>query len=370
MKSISYPIRVLQVFSIMNRGGAETMVMNYYRQMDRTKVQFDFLVHRQERGAYDDEIESLGGRIYRVPPIYSIFAHRRAILRFLAEHPEYRVIHGHLSELGYFLYKESARRHVPCIIAHAHNAARRWEGWKTPFRMILKYLMRPYITTPMTCGEEAGLWLFGKNMAKKAIMLNNAIRAEKYAYNSKMRDEVRRKMGWENQFVVGDVARFSPQKNHLYLLRLFEALLQVKDNARLVLVGAEEGLYNEVASYVLLHGLSDKVEFLGTRDDVVELMHGMDVYCSPSLFEGLSLSMVEAQASGLHVITSDFVPKQVVLIPELMDFLPLSASADIWVEALLKPYDRRNTFHEIVQAGFDIKGNAVWLQKFYKNQFK
>lgn len=361
------PIRILHVFSILNRGGAETMVMNYYRQIDRAKVQFDFLVHRRERGAYDDEIESLGGRIYRISPIYSLCSHRRAVYRFMAEHPEYQIIHGHVGELGYFLYKEANRRRIPCVIAHAHNASAEL-NWKWPFRWILKHLIRKYINTPMTCGSEASKWLFGRKLAEKAIMLNNAIHAERYAYNPKMRDEVRQKMGWENQFVVGDVARFSPQKNHLYLLRLFEALLRKKNNALLVLVGAKEELYNEVASYVEQNGLNNKVEFLGSRDDVAELMQGMDVYCSPSLFEGLSLSMVEAQAAGLRVVTSDNVPRQVQLIPELMEFLPLTISPDAWVDVLLKRYNRRDTFDEIVHSGFDVKNNASWLQEFYIKQ--
>lgn len=361
------PIRVLQVLTIMNRGGAETMVMNYYRQIDRTRVQFDFLLHRQERGAFDDEIESLGGRIYRIPPVYSIVSHIRAICRFFDEHPEYQVIHGHVGELGCFIYREASRRHIPCIIAHSHNASAE-RNWKYPIRWILKHLMRPYITVAMTCGAKAAQWLFSQNMVGKAIMLNNAICADRYVFNEERRTKIRREMGWDDLFIVGDVARFAPQKNHLYLLRLFEALLREKKNSHLVLVGSKVGKYGEVYKYVHQHGLEDKVEFLGSRDDVANLMQGMDVYCSPSLFEGLSLSMVEAQAAGLRVVTSDIVPRQVQLIPELMEFLPLTNSTDAWVDSLLKRYNRRDTFNEIVHSGFDVKNNASWLQEFYIKQ--
>lgn len=362
------PIRILQIVTIMNRGGAETMVMNYYRQMDRSKVQFDFLVHRPERGAYEDEIEPLGGRIYRIPPIYNMLSHRRAVKRFFEEHPDYQIIHGHVGELGYYLYKEAARRHIPCIIAHAHNASCDHD-WKWPLRQVLKHLVRPYITTPMTCGKDAARWLFGKELAAKAIMLNNAIDAKRYRFSPETRERVRTAMGWNGCYIIGDVARFSPPKNHIFLTRLFANVLQQRANARLVLVGATTGdLFNKVQALAHELGIADKVEFLGARDDVAELMQGMDIYCSPSLYEGLSVSMVEAQASGLRVIASDRVPRQVDLIPGFMPFLPLSAGDETWTNALLAPYDRRDTYKDICRAGFDIHENARWLQEFYLTQ--
>lgn len=362
------PIRVLQVFSIMDRGGAETMAMNYYRQIDRAQVQFDFLVHRLQRGAYDDEIEAMGGRIYRIPPIYNIIAHRKAIKCFFREHKDYSVIHGHVGELGYYIYKEAKQCNIPCIIAHSHNSSCD-SDWKKPLRQILKYLMRPYITTAMSCGMEAANWMFGKKLASKAMMLNNAIDAKKYAFSPERRSIIRTKMRWQDQYIIGDVARFFPQKNHLFLIRLFASVVQKQENARLVLVGAKDGeLFNKVQGLAHELGIADQVEFLGARDDVPDLLQGMDVYCSPSRYEGLSVSMVEAQASGLRVITSNKVPEQVRLVPELMEFLPLSASVDTWVDALLAPYERRNTFQEISQAGFDIMQNARWLQDFYLTQ--
>ena len=154
---MTQPIRVLQVFSILNRGGGETMIMNYYRHIDRSRVQFDFLVHREEPGAYEEEIKTLGGRIFRIPPITSPVRHARAVRAFFDDHPEFRIIHGHVSELGYFIYREAAKRHVPCIIAHAHNA-RCSLDLKWPFRALLKRLIRSYISCGMTCGLDAARW--------------------------------------------------------------------------------------------------------------------------------------------------------------------------------------------------------------------
>lgn len=361
------PCRVLQIFTIMNRGGAETMVMNYYRHIDRTKLQFDFLVHRQERGVYDDEIESMGGRIFKIPPIFNFLAHRKAVKQFFKEHPNYKIIHGHLSELGYCIYKDAHRTGIPTIIEHAHNnTCSRDIKW--PIRTILKHLSRPYITTPMTCSKEAAEWLFGKKMAEQAIMLNNAIDAQKYAFNEEIRNKVRSDMGWNGHWVIGDVARFSPQKNHSKLLSIFKEVLTKEPTALLVLVGDKTGLYKDVHRNVEEMGLSHAVQFLGSRSDIPRLLLGIDVYCSPSLFEGLSVSMVEAQAAGLRVVTSDKVPQQVAIIPELLSFISLSTDNQTWTNALLCPYNRCNTFDQIVTAGFDIHANACRLQDFYLSQ--
>lgn len=150
------PIRILMLFTIMNRGGAETMVMNYYRHIDRNRVQFDFMVHRQERGAYDDEIEAMGGKIYRMIPLhpFTFNTYRKQISDFFDQHPEYRIIHGHCSESGYFVYREAAGRRVPVIIAHAHNAHALFDT-KWLFRTYFKHAMRPYLTQGFTCGKEA-----------------------------------------------------------------------------------------------------------------------------------------------------------------------------------------------------------------------
>lgn len=361
------PIRVLQVLTIMNRGGAETMVMNYYRHIDRSKVQFDFLLHRQERGAYDDEIEDMGGRIFRIPPIFNFFAHQTAVRQFFDEHPEYQIIHGHVGELGYCIYKEAAKRKLPTIIAHAHNASCD-RNWKWPIRTLLKHLIRPYITTPMTCGDEAAVWLFGKTIAKKAVMLNNAIDAQKYSFNEEIRNKVRSDMGWDGHWVIGDVARFSPQKNHMGLLSIFQAVLRKEPKALLVLIGEKTGLYEEVKHKAEALGISHAVQFLGTRTDIPHLLQGFDVYCSPSFYEGLSVSMVEAQASGLKIVTTDRVPKQVAICENLVVFLYLKISTDIWFSHILKPYSRINTYSDIVRAGFDIKENAHNLVDVYQKE--
>ena len=185
------PVRVLNLFTIMNRGGAETMVMNYYRKINREKVQFDFLVHREEEGAYEQEIKELGGRIYRMPPMYpqNFSLYKKKIREFFEEHKEYKIIHSHMSELGYFALREAARQEISVRICHAHNAPHGFE-WKMIVRNYFKKRMMQYLTHMFMCGKESGDWLFGKENEDKFIQLNNAIDAERFRYDSKKEEAI------------------------------------------------------------------------------------------------------------------------------------------------------------------------------------
>ena len=233
------PQRVLMVFTIMNRGGAETMVMNYYRRMDRGKLQFDFLVHRETPGIYEEEIRRLGGRIYRLPPITlrGLAAYQEKIAAFFDGHPEYRMVHGHCSELGYWVYREAAARNIPFIAAHAHSSPVGIDK-NSLFRFVLKHLMRPCLTHRFTCNELCGRWLFGRRGARDAIVVRNAIDAGRFTYSPEVRERVRKEMGWEGRLVVGHIGNFSWPKNHEFLLRVFRALLAVRPDALLALVGS------------------------------------------------------------------------------------------------------------------------------------
>lgn len=362
------PIRVLNLFTIMNRGGAETMVMNYYRSLDRSKVQFDFMVHRQERGAYDDEIEALGGRIFRMPPIrpWTAGPYRKTVRKFYREHPEYKIIHAHMSELGYYDFLEAEKSGVPVRICHAHNRPYGID-LKSPIRWYYKTRMMPHITHMFMCGQESGDWLFGKKNSKQFIQLNNAIDAATYAFDEMRRAKIRASHGLTDELVIGHVGRFDLQKNHTFIIDIFEAVYKLEPNSRLVLVGNDRGkLGEEIHGKVRALGLEDVVLFLGVRSDVADLMQAMDMFLFPSLFEGLSVASVEAQASGLPTVISDGVPIE-CKITDLVKVMPLSDHADVWAGKLLelRKKKRENTSGQIKTAGFDIAENAKWLQQFY-----
>ena len=361
------PIRVLQVFTIMNRGGAETMIMNNYRNIDRIKVQFDFMVHRQERGAYDDEIEAFGGRIYRMMPIHpnNLLEYKRKIHQFFNQHYEYQIIHGHCSELGVYIYMEASRKGIPVIIAHAHNSPVGWD-FKTPFRFYWKHKMRRYITEMLSCGKKSSEWLFGKSNSEKAIILNNAIDANKFVFNVAKRERLKRELDIENKFVVGHVGRFVAQKNHKLLIDIFAEIHKRDKNAILLLIG-DGDLKKSIQEKVEGLALKQAVKFLGVRSDIPDLLNTFDVFLLPSLFEGLPVTMVEAQASGLKCIVSDGVPKESG-ITDLVEYYSLNKSAEYWANEVLKyqnGYERKDMYGDIVNSGFDIKENAKWLQEYY-----
>lgn len=367
-----YPIRILNLFTIMDRGGAETMVMNYYRHIDRTKVQFDFLVHREKRGAYDDEIESLGGRIYRLCPIYpqNFTRYKRELRIFFREHPEYRIIHSHMSELGYFAFREANRQGIPVRICHAHNAPHGFD-LKMIMRTYFKKRMMPYLTHLFMCGAESGRWLFGKRNESRFIMLNNAINASAYTYNPAKRTQMRQQLGLTAEFTVGHVGRFNPQKNHPFLLDIFAYLLKQLPNAILLLVGGGEDMPKIQAKAQSL-GIADHVRFLGVRSDVADLLQAMDVFIFPSLYEGLPVTMVEAQASGLPCLISDKVPKECILTEGLVEVVSLHTSPEEWAEKALavRILPRIDWSDVIAACGFDINTEVVKLQEFYINAYE
>lgn len=365
----NHPIRILNLFTIMDCGGAETMVMNYFRNIDRTKVQFDFMVHREERGVYDDEIERLGGNIYRMPQIrpWSSNSYRKAVRNFYASHPEYRIIHSHMSELGIYDFIEAEKQGVPCRICHAHNRPYGID-LKSPVRWYYKTRMIPYITHMFICGKESGDWLFGKKNESQFIQMNNAIDAKRYSYDAQTRQRVRERLGIvSSQPVVGHIGRFSAQKNHTFILDIFQRVLKTIPDALLLLIGDHK---TEIGAQMIDKAeklkIDRQVRFLGVCDDIPDLLNAMDVFLFPSLFEGLSVASIEAQAAGLPCLISDKVPLECKKT-DLVKQIPLSASPERWAEAVVEAAktERRNTYQEIASAGFDIKENAEWLENFY-----
>ncbi|MDO4622115.1 MAG: glycosyltransferase family 1 protein [Eubacteriales bacterium] len=359
---MSEPIRVLQIVTTMNRGGLETMLMNYYRNIDRSRVQFDFIEHRPEKSDYDEDIERLGGHIYRMPRLVPWSrSYRAALKRFFGEHPEYRIVHVHqdcLSSAALCAAKECG---VPIRIAHSH-AAGQDKNWKYLIKLWYKRRIPGYATDLFACGRDAGDWMFG---GAEYRILNNAISAGQNRYNKEVRDKVRAELGLEGAFLLGLTARFSAAKNHLFLLDIFHAVADREPSARLLLVGDGE-LRESIKRKAGELGLADKVIMTGLRTDVPDLLQAMDVFVMPSNYEGVSLAIVEAQAAGLPCFISDKVPIDCKKT-DLVQQLSLNDSPEVWAEAILgcKGVERRDTFQEIVHAGFDIESNAEELQEWY-----
>lgn len=365
---MEYPIRILHVVTYMGRGGLETMIMNYYRHIDRSKVQFDFLVHREFRADYDDEIEDLGGRIFRFPRLVPWSqSYRKTLGLFFRTHPEYKIVHVHQDCLSSVILKVAKKCGVPVRIAHSHNSSQD-KNIKYPIKMFYKQFIPTYATYLFACGKDAGDWMFG---GAPYQILNNAIDTRQYSFDINARQQMRSNLEINDAtFVVGHVGRFHPQKNHLFLLDVF-ANVKTKMSSALFLLVGDGDLRSEMEHKANLLGISDSVIFTGVRSDVPDLMQAMDCFVFPSHYEGLGIVAVEAQAAGLPCIVSEGVPEECIKT-NLVKRIPLAVGTAQWADEILKldGVVRTNTREQIVAEGYDIEANAKWLQNFYLEQWK
>lgn len=362
------PIRILHVVTYMGRGGLETMIMNYYRQMDRSRVQFDFLVHRRERASYDNEIESLGGIIYRLSrlvPWSSTYQH--ALDTFFKTHPEYRIVHVHQDCLSSVILKAAQRNSVPVRIAHSHTSEQ-VKNLKYPIKLYYRRLIPRFATALFACGKDAGDWMFG---GAPFQILNNAIDAASYRYDREKARRMRQSLNIpQDAFVIGHVGRFSPEKNHEFLINIFTVLYKKVQKAFLLLVGDGE-LRPKIEERVHSLGLADHVIFTGIRNDVSDLLQAMDVFVFPSHYEGLGIAVIEAQAAGLPCVISDSIPNDCNLT-DLLTRISLTKSVSTWADQIfaVKQRARKDTYQEIAVGGYTITENAKWLQNYYLEQWK
>lgn len=354
-------IRILQCVNNMHRAGLETMIMNYYRNIDRTKIQFDFLTHRPERDDYDDEIESLGGRIFRAPRLYpqNYPAYFSYMNNFFKEHPEYQIMHSHIDSMSYLPLLAGKKAGVPIRIAHSHS---------TSIDLDLKYVLKQFFRSRIldvanhccACGEEAGKFLFGDGMFQ---VIPNAIDVAKFSFDLDIRQKKRKELKIENKFVVGHVGRFSYPKNHKFLINVFIEILKREKNAVLMLVGCGEK-EKEIKAQVDKLGIREQVCFLGNRNDVCELYQAMDVFVLPSLFEGIPVVGIEAQFSGLPCVFSDKVPNEVKFV-EACQFIDLSFSANDWAERILNYRNHKRGLKDISSDRYDMRYAHTILEKYY-----
>lgn len=365
---MKYPIRVLQVVTYMGRGGLETMLMNYYRHIDHSKVQFDYLTHREFDGDYDKEIKDLGGNVYHLSNLNPLStSYKKSLNDFFENHPEYKIVHSHLDCMAGIPLKYAKLNNVPIRIAHAHNS-NQTKDLKYPLKLFYKRNIKKNANYLFACGDEAGKWMFNTDNFK---VLNNAIDAKDYTFNMNIRNDKRKEFGIsDDSILVGHVGRFFPQKNHEFLIDIFNQFHKDHPNSYLMLVGEGE-LKVSIQDKVRTLGLEDFVIFTGLRSDVNDLLQAMDVFLFPSLYEGLPVSIIEAQAAGLPCLISDKVPIECKKT-DLVYQLNLEDSLNVWSDKIyeLSHITRRDTYEEIKQSGFDIVENAKWLENFYVDLYK
>lgn len=356
-------IKVLHIISGMGGGGAESFLMNMYRHMDHTRIQFDFLLSSDEN-IYKDELAQYGSEIFRVVK-YTHNPIKNAVETaiFFQKH-WYPIVHVHansLMNISPLVFAKSAN--IPCRIMHSHST-RVIHKVFYPIHWINKRIINNLATVRFSCSQEAGKWMFPGDFEQ----IKNAIDISAFEYNPDARLSIRKSLGIdEDTLVIGHVGRFFPAKNHSFILDVFETLLQFNSNARLLLVG-DGGLESTVHQWVSQRRMNGKVIFLGARKDINKVYNSFDAFIFPSIYEGLPFALIEAQANGLQVFCSTCISEEATITP-CAHRIPLDRGAEYWAKEILTAnLDRQNWMDKIADSGFDINIEAKKLQNFYLSQ--
>lgn len=362
-------IRILQILGGLDRGGAETMLMNLYRHVDKNSIQFDFIVHTEEKQAYYNEILEMGGRIFSCPKYCgrNHFQYKQWWKNFFAEHPEYKIIHSHVRSTASIIFQAAKEFEVKTII-HSHSTSN-GSGLKSVVKKILQYPLRNQADCFFACSRSAGEWLYGKKLAKrkKIHIIPNAIDVEKYKVCHETRKTYREQLEInETTQVYIHVGRMHQAKNHGFLLKMFSEVLKKQPDSVLLLVG-DGDLRNEIETRICELNLKEHVKMLGSREDVPALLQMADCFLLPSLWEGIPVTAIEAAAAGLPCILSDKITKDVNVTGN-MKFLSLDAPVSVWVDALLhaESPDVEHNIKAIKESGYDMKSTAGYVEDIYR----
>lgn len=364
------PIRIAQIIGKWVGGGVEAVVMNYYRHIDREKIQFDFICDDDSTNIPYEEIEKLGGRVILIPPYQKVIKYHKELKKILKE-GKYKIVHSHINTLSVFSLFAAKCAGVPVRIAHSHSTTNKKEKKKNLLKQVLCPFSKLFATDYMCCSELAGRWLFGDKEYEKGnvYLLNNAIDLDKFKYDEKIRKEVREEIEIKDStLVIGHIGRFVEQKNHDFLIDIFAEVHKEKEDSVLLLVG-QGPLQEKTKEKVERLGLQDSVKFLGQRTDVERLYQAFDLFLFPSLYEGLGMVLIEAQCSGLPCIASMEVPS-IAKVTDAVEFISLYENAEVWSKTILSDIvrnERNNNLNEVKIHGYDIEQESSKLENKYFN---
>ncbi len=372
------PVRILHILGNTQLGGAESRIMDLYRHMDRSVVQFDFVVHSKEEGYFNEEIRKLGGRIFRVPRfrVLNYFSYCRAWKKLLQEHrdadgrSEFHMIQGHMTSTAAIYLPIARKCGIETTIAHARSA-----GVDKGLKGILTRFLRRNLSKKadylFTCSELAGISVFGKKAVEqgRTRFLPNAIDCQKFAPDPLVREKIRRELGIEKCYVIGHVGRFHYAKNHEYLLRVFAELVKRKTRDYVLLLLGEGSGMEDIRILSRELGIGDKVYFLGNKSNVNDYYQAMDYFVYPSRFEGMPGTIVEAQTAGLRCLMSDTICKEVIAT-ELVTTRSIREDPGLWADEIEQhlQYQRSSRVDEMKELGFDVHGQAVLMTDFYTKE--
>ena len=372
MKAKEEPIRVASVIGRYIGGGVEAVTINYYRNIDKNKVQLDFICDEDSTNIPYEEIEKMGGKVIIIPSYSKPFKYHKELKKVLKE-GNYKIIHSNINTLSVFSLFAAKCAGVPVRIAHSHSTTNKKEKKKNLMKQVLRPFSKVFATDYMCCSELAGRWLFGNKEYDKGnvYLLNNAIDLDKFKYNESLRKTKRKELGIKDDtLVIGHIGRFVAQKNHDFLIDIFNEIHKKNNNSILLLAG-QGPLMEDIKNKVKELNLEDSVKFLGQRNDANELYQAFDVFLLPSLYEGLPVVGVEAQAAGLLCYLSDDMTKETKVL-DITKFMSLNNTPEEWADNILddvKKYKRIDTSKEMTAKNFNIKEEAKKLEEYYLNLY-
>lgn len=363
----SKPIRVLQILGIVAGGGVEAVIMNYYEHIDKSQVQFDFVVHENSPVDITEKVELMGGKVYKVTPYTkNVLAFMYDVYKIIKKN-HYTIVHSNMNTLSVFSLFPAWMAGVPVRILHNHSTSVPSETKRNIMKMILRPFAKLFANRYFACSQLAAEWMYGKSSVEsgKVTIIHNAIDLKKYAFDQDKRDRIRKELGIENKFVIGHVGRFMYQKNHEFLIDVFSEVAKSEPNVVLLLIG-DGPLKSRIMQKVKDLHLEDKVYFLGLRSDVQDLYNVMDLFVLPSYYEGLPVVGVECQANGLPILVSTNVTKELKIV-NLVYYIDLDEKK--WIQFILqyddKMLERIDTREMMTTGGFNIKREAVHLKNMY-----
>ena len=364
------PIRILHMIGSLNIGGSQSMIINLHKSIDRSKVQFDYIIDHSDQLYYANTVKELGGKIFEMPTFKgcNFFEIKKSWSNFFKAHPEYKILHSHVRSYA-SLYLPIAQKAGLKTIIHSHSTSN-GKGISSVVKRIMQYPLRFQADHFFACSKEAGAWLFGKKVvdSEKFHILQNAIDVDKYRFNQQIRDKYRKELGLGDKRTFIHVGRFHPAKNHAFLLNLFAEIHKKNDNTVLLLAGDGE-LRSAIEQQMAKLNIQNAVVLLGSRNDVPNLLQASDCFLFPSAWEGFGMVAVEAQAAGIPCICSTGIPKSVAVVPDLCYFISID-NIQQWLNCVNKVSPLFADTSEYIQnAEFDIKITAKKMMNFYLNEW-
>lgn len=364
-------LRIAIIAGVLHSGGKRNLIMEFYRHIDRSKVQFDFICDSNSNGIPFREIESLGGKVYIVPPYKSIIPHLKETYKILKEN-NYLIVHAFDNTLNLFPMLVAKIAGINVRISESISKGDKSEK-KTFFKLALRPFSHLFANYYMSNSIDCGIWQFGRKTYEKGKIdiFKTVINVAAYSYDEELRNATRIKFGWENKVVHGFIGRYVPQKNPLFLIEIFNAITQIQENAILVMIGFGE-LEEQIMTRVKAYGIESKVVNLGRRDDIKQFYNAFDTFLLPSLYEGMPVVGIEAQCAGLPIFFSKNITEETTASC-FAHYLSLADSAESWAEYIVNilknnKSERITAYKQVAASGFDSKNEAIRLQEYYEEK--